>query len=175
MTQYTLTYEIAPEMLHRAMLSWAQPVRSRRAKMLRVVLGAVGFVVLVAAIVVLLQYDIVSRGFLLGGLIGFYAGLILWYVIHRTSTLKLVGFSDAAMKRQGMIETVFCADHVTMTTQISKGRMDWRFFDDVSALTDATVLRAGAMVYAVPDAALPHGVSPAAFRDDLIRWREAGI
>lgn len=173
MTEYALTYEIAPEMLKRAMLSWARPMRSRTQKLRLAALGAVVFVALVAVLVVLLRYGIVNNSGLIGGLFGFYAGIGVWLLVHRYSTGKLVGFSNEALARQGPVDAVFNAQAVTMTSRISMGRMEWQCFDDVIAMPDATVLRAGAVVYAVPDHALPAGITPANFRSDLTRWLEA--
>ena len=173
MTEYKLTYQLTPDMLQRAMMSWANPLRSRAQKLRRGVFGFIIFCVLVTLLVVLLRYEIVTNGNLVGLLVGFYGAIGLWFVTHRYSSRKLFGFSNDALARHGPVEAVFNADHVTMTSKISTGQMGWLCFDDITALADATVLRAGGMVYAVPDAALPDGVTPAAFRADLTRWKEA--
>lgn len=173
MTRYDLTYQLTPDMLNRAMMSWAQAKPDRAQKLRLAVYGAAGFVALVAVVVVLLRLEFLNRSALFGALGGFYLAIGLWFVMHRASVRKLFGLANAALARQGAVRAVFSADGVEMTTANSFGRMDWDCFDDVVALPDASVLRAGGVVYAVPDAVLPDGVSAPEFRAQLTRWREA--
>lgn len=170
MTGYVLTYELQPEMLKRAMMSWAKPERTKAQKLRRAAGAAVGFVALVSLTVVLLRYDIVTFPLLFTGLVGFYAAIAIWAVTHSRSVGKLVGYSADALARQGPVTAEFRPSDVVFTSRISNSRMDWSCMDAVIALPDATVLRAGALVYPVPDAVLPTHTTPDQFRADLTRW-----
>ena len=173
MSSYTLRYTLAPEMQHRAMMSWAKPLRSRRQKVLRAVAGVALWLLCVTFLVVLMQRDLLrdATPLLLAG--GFLAGLGLCWGIARYSTAQLSGMARESLLRHGELNAVFAPDHVVITSALSASTMDWRCFDAVTALPDASVLRAGALVYAIPDTALPAGSTPEGFRADLTRWMEA--
>ncbi len=173
MTRYSLTYELSPEMLTRAMMSWSKPLRTRAQKWRRFGMGFTLYIGLVALVVVLLQFEILNDDILLGLAIGCLGGLAIWAVVYRYSTGKLTAMVHAAQARHGSVDTVFCPDWVEISSAISKTRMQWRCFDHIGRIEDATVLRAGGIVYAVPDAALPDGVSAQTFQTDLISWMEA--
>ncbi len=172
MKRHALSYEITPDLLHRAMMSWDAPPRSKAQKRRNYILLTLFYVVLFSGVLALLHYDILRGGILFAAVAGFAGGLVLWAVIHRISNRTLLALSSDAIARQGMLRAEFDAEQVVFTTDISGGRMGWRCFDGVTALKDATVLKAGGMVYAIPDAALPTGLTPANFRVDLTRWME---
>lgn len=172
MSEYSLKYQPTPEMLNRAMVAWTKPQRSRREKWKGFAFGAIAYVVLCAAVVALLQLDLVTNQVLFGLGLGMIVMIALWAMIARKHMNKLRGFSHAAMARHGETDAVFRADRVEITSQISSAQFGWLCFDEVSALSDATVLRSGAVIYAVPDAALPDDVTPSQFRADLQSWME---
>ena len=173
MARYALNYELSTEMLTRAMMSWAKPQRTRAQKWRRFGMGFVLYLVMVAMTVALLRAEIVNNQLLLGAGIGCLGTLAAWSMFHRYFTGKLMGMTHAAQARHGPVDAVFCADHVEISSRISTGRMDWLCFDHIGRIKDATVLRAGGMVYAVPDAALPSDVTVEAFLGDLRTWMEA--
>ena len=173
MTEYVLRFEPAPEMMSRAMVAWAKPQRSRNAKIKGIVLGVILYLFLVFCVVLLLHHDIITRGALFGVVVGLFGGIALWAIIHQKHAKKITGFTHDAIARHGMTDASFSSESVKLTSQISETRMGWLCFDEVMALTDATVLRAGGVVYAIPDAALPEAVTPKQFRADLKSWMEA--
>lgn len=173
MTSYVLNYQITPELQRRAMVSWVQKPSGRGQKLRRVALGVLIYIALVAAIVGLLHYDILGFGVIIAAAAGFVAGLAFWGISHRIHTTKLITFADEALERQGPISAEFDAQQVVIASQVASSTMDWQCFDAVIALPDATALRAGALIYPVPDAALPVGTTPDAFRADLNTWIEA--
>ena len=173
MTEYFLRYQPEPEMLNRAMMAWAKPHRSRGEKAKRAALGIVLYLVLVLCVVLLLQNDVVTRSSLLWGGVGIFFGIALWAVVHQQNVKKLTRFTHEAIARHGVINAELSVEDIKLTSKISTTRMNWLCFDEILPLVDATVLRMGAMVYAIPDAALPAGVTPMQFRSDLQRWLEA--
>lgn len=173
MTEYTLTYQLTPEMLGRAMMSWDAPQPGRAGKRRRSVIATGLYVLLFSGVLGLLHYDILGVDILLAVCAGFAGALVLWFVIHRMSAAKLIKLTSDGMARQGLTRAELSAEQVVLTTDISVGQMDWLCFDAVTALSDATVLMSGGMVFALPDAALPAGTTPQAFRADLERWLNA--
>lgn len=170
MTRYDLTYQLTPELQSRAMVSWAKPQRTRAQMLRRAALGIVMYLIIVAATVAVLQMDIVTPALVIATAVGFLVGMVFWAAFHRYNMKKLTDFANETLARQGQVKAVFAPSDVELTTAISTGRMQWSCFDQVLVLPDATVLRAGALVYAVPDAALPPEVTPAQFRADLTKW-----
>ena len=173
MNEYVLKYQPSAEMLNRAMVVWAKPERSRREKSVRIAFGVVCYVALIAGALVLLRYDLVTNQMLAGVGLGMFAGVGFLVAMHQRSMKKIKKFTHDAMSRHGVTDAVFRAEGVEMTSQISTSQMDWLCFDEIMPLTDATVLRTGAALYAVPDVALPSGVTPEQFRSDLQNWQEA--
>lgn len=173
MTEYALSYTLSPDMSGRAMMSWAQPHHMRAVTLWRAGAFIAVCAVLVVVIASLQRHAIVNDAFVPGALVGFYLAIGLWALFQRHNTHKLVGLSQQALARQGPVQTTFATEHVILTTAISSRRMDWPCFDDISALPDATVLRAEGVVYAVPDAALRAGRTPQSFRGQLTKWMEA--
>ncbi len=172
MRKYELTYVMTQDLQSRSTTAWTKPKRNRVERRRRVAVGAVAFVVSVAALVALLHYDLISKTMLFSAAFGFYLGIVVWLLSYRFSMAKLSTFAKEALERQGPIHAEFCAEHVTMKTDINSGTMSWRSFDEMYTMKDATGLRAGALMYAVPDSALPDGVRPNDFRADLMRWME---
>lgn len=173
MARYALNYDLSTDMLARAMMSWAKPQRTRAQKWRRFGMGFVLYIVLVAATVALLQAEMLNDDILLGLVIGCLGGVGIWAAVYRYSTGKLTGMVHAAHARHGPVDTVFCSQCVEISSRISTARMQWQCFDHIGRIKDATVLRAGGMVYAVPEAALPSDVTVEAFLGDLRTWMEA--
>ena len=174
MTRYSMTYTLTPEMQYRAMMSWAKPTRSRAQKRKQQASGILVALLVLAALVGLLRYDIITNRMLFSALFGFYLAMGLWYFVTGKSTRKLTAFATEALLRQGPLRAEFSDQVVTLNTDISTSSMNWRCFDEVSEMEGATLLRAGVMIHTIPDRAMPDGTTPQEFRDDLRRWMEAG-
>lgn len=173
MTEYVMQYEPSPELLNRAMMAWAKPQRSRGEKIRRLVLGVLLYLILVFGVFLLLHYDLVTRSMLLGGLVGLFLGIVIWAATYHKSMKKITKASHGAMARHGVTQARFSAEDIRLTSQISETRVDWLCFYEVMDLGDATVLRTGGVIYAVPDSALPADITPLQFRKDLQSWLEA--
>ncbi|MDG1352261.1 MAG: hypothetical protein P8P70_03655 [Sulfitobacter sp.] len=173
MTEYTLTYQLTPGLLGRAMMSWDAPQPGRAGKRRKFVIAIGLYVLLFIGALALLHYDILDADMLLAVCAGFAGALVLWFVFYRISTAKLIKLTSDGMARQGLVRAELAAEQVVFTTDTSVGRMDWLCLDAVTALSDATVLKSGGLVFALPDAALPAGTTPHAFRADLARWLNA--
>ena len=173
MTEYVMRYQPTPELLGRAMIAWAKPQRSWGDKIKRAAFGVILYLVLVACVAALLRYDLVTNAILASGVVGFVFGITLWSLFYRKNMKKITRYANDAMARHGVTEARFAAKEIQLTSQISETRMDWLCFDEVIALDDATVLRSGGVVYALPDEGLPEGATPQQFRSDLQSWMEA--
>lgn len=171
---YEMTFEVPMDMLQRAMTSWGQPHRSRIQKLTRL-----GIVILFGAILGILigvfgLLDMLSDVFVIGALVGFYIGLIFWWLVHKRGVKRIAGFVAVHLEKQGKTHAKFSAKDVELETNLGSSRSSWAAFDQVVLMADATALRSGAVIYPIPHAALPAGVDAVTFHDDLVRWQEAG-
>lgn len=170
MTVYTLQYEITPELQRRAMMPWTKQSRSPADKRWRILFGVIGYLAFLGMIVALLQFDLIDAKMMIAAGLGFIAGLVIWGLTYRAGASQITGFANDALARHGPVRAIFTAEQVQLTTELSSSTMGWRCFDTVIALPDATVLRAGALVYPVPDTALSPDTLPQAFRTDINNW-----
>jgi hypothetical protein len=174
MTQrYELRYRVSDALLKRAMTSWARPQRGLKENLLRFA-GLLAIGAAIGAVVVLTGLDDrVPSAFWIGALAGFYAGLLFWFFSHKRDLKRLAGFGQAARARQGESRVTLTAEAVEMTSDIGASRVSWQAYDQVIRMADASVLRAGAVVYPIPHDALPDGVTPEQFHADIVAWQEA--
>ncbi|KIN68567.1 hypothetical protein Z948_2298 [Sulfitobacter donghicola DSW-25 = KCTC 12864 = JCM 14565] len=155
------------------MFVWAKPNKTKGEKWRRAAIFTLGFVALLAVIVTLMRLDVLTVPMLFSALVGFYLGIGVWLISHRVSSQKLVKFANSMLDREGEIHTVISSEQISIRSGVSDSNLSWDYFDEAFSMVDATVLRAGALVYTFPDAALPEGTSPQEFRKDLESWMGA--
>ena len=81
MTEYTLTYQLTPGLLGRAMMSWDAPQPGRAGKRRKFVIAIGLYVLLFIGALALLHYDILGADMLLAVCAGFAGALVLWLLI----------------------------------------------------------------------------------------------
>lgn len=173
-TRYEMTYEVPNDMLRRAMTSWAKPAQNKRRIWVFFALCLIGGVALGVLGNATGLFQVLPEGFLLGTLVGFYLGLLVWLIFHRTQLRKLSAMSEGQLEKQGPIHATYWAEGAEVRTKHTSTRSGWACYDQVIAMDDAVALRSGAVIYPIPHDALPEGVAPATFLADLQRWQKAG-
>lgn len=110
-----------------------------------------------------------NAGFLIG-IVWVFGAFLLMQRVAIEGLAEAV--TETAMKRGNIRLTIGPGG---LSEQSGIGRMDivWDVVEDIESLPGATVIRFGGMCFAVPDTALPDGLSPDQFRDQLISWRDA--
>jgi hypothetical protein len=73
----------------------------------------------------------------------------------------------------GETTAVFDAAGAVFTDAVSRAELRWAAVDAVVGVRGATVLRSGVSIIAIPDRALPAGLTPPAFRARLEAWGTA--
>lgn len=170
---YEMSFEVPMEMLRRAMTSWAKPKRPLVQKLKR--LGVLVFCGALAGVLIGVSgvLDRIPDAFVFGTLVGFYIGLMFWWIMNRRDLKRLSGFVATQLEKRGQTHAKFSAEAVEMTTNLSSARSSWGAYDQVILMADATALRSGGVIYPFPHAALPEGVDAATFHADLVRWQKA--
>ena len=169
----TLRYTVPPRMVRRAMTSWARPPRPKKWYLLRAALVVLIGGLIGAGAAASGALSIMPDSFWLGAVAGLYAGLLLWVGISRRQMARVARLSTGAMDRAGETWARFDAGAFSLANDFVEGRYAWPALDAVTEMKDATILRMGGIVSPVPDASLPDGLSPDAFRRQIRTWWEA--
>lgn len=159
-----LTYTVPREMMLRAIRSWGPAT------------GGFDWMLAAIAAVLLLIY-FVGAPVLGWSFLAFFLGMgsgigIVWLKTVRRHRKVLRTVLDA-QDRAGPKTLDVGPDGLRIETAQSLTSQRWTAIDRVIALDDATVLLSGGTVLPVPDAALPEGVAPSAFRARIEDWRTA--
>lgn len=104
-----------------------------------------------------------------GAGIGFGAALLLIASANRRMRRAVL----AQEKRRGEVTARFGPAGIAFRSGFGAQDMTWAAFDAVLPIKGGTALLSGGLVYPFPDAALPAGLAPEAFRARLEAWREA--
>ena len=166
----TVTIAYDRKLWRRAMTGWWQSVVppapfAQRAIFWAVVWLAIG---LFAGAIALFG---ISPTYVLAGLIG--AGLLIgvFAYLQRTRMSRFWDVIGGHWDRAGVTEATFSAEGVSLVDTVSRRTLAWDAIDALATVRGGTVLRSGISMTVVPDAALPQGMTPAAFREQLSRWK----
>ncbi|WP_299412708.1 hypothetical protein [uncultured Sulfitobacter sp.] len=183
MTQYEVRFQLPPAMLEAAMRSFGAPDTQEKPKRKNPVFGLLLWVALFIATFLLFNleiivissdlFDLFDLTVVLFTVLGFCAGFLVVDRIYKGQMRTIVKTAQDAAARQGPVHMVLRPEQVTVSSRLSETTMDWRSVDRIVRLPDATVLQLGGGVTAVPDSALPEGVTPEQFHNDVTKWLEA--
>lgn len=110
--------------------------------------------------------------FVAAGLVGIAVFVVGFVILQRLRMRRFVNAIGSHWEAAGRTRASFGPDGVVLADQVSRTEMGWAGVDGIVAIRGATVLRSGISMVAVPDAALPAGMTPRAFRERLEGWRE---
>jgi len=101
---------------------------------------------------------------------GFGVGVI---ILQRVRMARFYDALAAHWTRTGDMAASFDETGLSLTQTGAAMRFDWAAVDAVVRARGGTVLRIGMTMIAIPDAALPEGLTPDGFRQRLNLWRDA--
>jgi hypothetical protein len=111
--------------------------------------------------------------FVVAGLVG-AAVLVVWFVVlQRVRMRRFAEIIGSHWDRAGETRATFGPSGAVFATTVTRTDLAWAGVDAIAAVRGATVLRSGVGMLAIPDAALPPGLTPVAFRARLEAWRSA--
>lgn len=103
---------------------------------------------------------------LAGAGLGFGAAFLVVLFANRRMRKAVLGFED----RRGDVAARFAPAGLEFRSAFDSQEIAWPAIDAVLPIEGGTALLSGGLVHAVPDAALPEGLTPEAFRDRLNAW-----
>lgn len=170
----TITVRIAYDraLWRRAMTGWWQSVVPPAPFVKRAIFWA--FVWFgIGALTLLLSVLDIAPSYVAAGLIGAAFLVGIFGYLQRTRMDRFWDVIGAHWDRAGETEAVFGPDGMVLTDAVSRREFDWAAIDAVKGQRGVTVIRSGISMIAVPDGALPDGMSGKAFREQLAAWRAA--
>lgn len=164
----TINYDRA--LWRRAMTAWWQSVVPpapfvRRAVFWAIVWALIGLLAMLIAAVGLTPW------YVFAGLIGAAFLIGVFGYLQRTRMGRFWDVVGAHWDRAGETEVTFRPEGLILTNRIERREMDWAAIDAVRGARGVTVLRSGISMIAIPESALPDGMSGKTFRSRIAAWR----
>lgn len=156
----------------RAMTGWWQSVVPPAPFVKRAVFWALVWFAIGALTLFLSVLDI-APSYVAAGLIGAAFLIGIFGYLQRTRMDRFWDVIGNHWDKAGETEAVFGPDGMTLTDAVSRREFDWDAIDAVKGQRGVTVIRSGISMIAVPDGALPNGMTGKEFRARLGAWRQA--
>lgn len=115
----------------------------------------------------------IGPAFVAAGLIGAAFLIGVFGYLQRTRMGRFWDVIGAHWDKAGATTASFGPDGITLRDDVSSRDMTWAAVDAVKAKKGVTVIRSGISMIAIPDKALPEGLTPKAFRARIAEWRAA--
>lgn len=167
-----LRYRFDTALLPAAMSGWWRSAVPPQKFAHRVVFWAVvwlGLLVLAGAIG---QFGL-SPVLVVAGILGAGVMVAAFAYLQRTRMRQFYRIVGSHWDNTGEISVRLDAQGVELRDAVSERRYAWAAIDAVQKAKGATVLRTGMSMIAIPDVALPEGLSAVEFRARLNEWRQA--
>ncbi len=132
---------------------------------------------LVFLLTLLMRLDVVreaERAVVVGA---FIAGCVVTAAIQLGNAwllrARLKSSLEQTQSLHGSLSVEFGPEGCVFNSAVSHSTLKWRAVDEILDLRTGTGLRSGLLVYPLPNEALPDGMSPPDFRQNLEEWRAA--
>ena len=97
--------------------------------------------------------------------------LIIWLVKRQTDQLLKRVLEEEA--KRGTTHARFGPEGVNFTSDLGELHLNWPAISEIVLFDTGTLLVTSVIAYPIPDAAMPEGLTPDAFRRLLENWRAA--
>ncbi|MEM7058086.1 MAG: hypothetical protein AAF557_10895 [Pseudomonadota bacterium] len=170
-----LTLDLSPGLMARAMMRAGQELQTGAPISLHIKRGAMlaGLALLLAVAQVALhrlyEIELFNAG-LVAGMIFAFASLIL---MQRGAINLMAERVVQAAARRGPVRLTVGPGGLSERSGIGRIDVVWDAVESISAVANGTVVRFGGMCFAIPDTALPDGLTPEDLRMRLESWRSA--
>lgn len=173
---FTIHYTVTPQIMKQASCSWMNEGRSGLQRILRLGLGLVVGAIAIILMNVMVRFsagDAYTPELSGAAGIGLFFGIGASFLLMRLGQKKVWKLALTHLDRTGEVTAVITSESIRMSDTTVMTEISWAGFDAINTVKEATVLRVGSMQYPIPDAALPEGLTPDAFRAQLQEWKDA--
>ncbi|MGI9391638.1 MAG: hypothetical protein ACR2O1_16395 [Boseongicola sp.] len=154
----------------RAMTGWWQSVVPPEPFLKRAIVWAVIWFGVLAIALVIAAFGL-SPWYVGAGLIGAGAMIASFAYLQRTRMSRFWDELGRHWDRAGETQVQIDASGLAIRDNVSQRALNWLAIDAVKAVRGGTVFRSGISMLVVPDASLPSGLRPKAFRERIAAWR----
>jgi hypothetical protein len=162
----TLRYGFEPAILSRSLMGWWRSVMPPAPFYKRVIQWTMIWIGLLMVTLVLGALGI--EPVLVGvAMIGMAVLVVIFVILQRVRMRQFAREIGSHWALAGETVAVIGASGAVFTDAVSRNELSWAAVDAVVGVRGATVLRSGVSMIAIPDRALPEGLSPRAFRARL--------
>lgn len=168
----TITVRISYDraLWRRAMTGWWQSVVPPAPFVKRAIFWA-GVWLAIGALTLVLSLLDIAPSYVAAGLIGAAFLIGIFGYLQRTRMERFWDVIGTHWDKAGETEAVFGPDGMSLTDDVSHRTLAWTAIDAISGQRGVTVIRSGISLVAVPDTALPVGMTGKDFREQLAEWR----
>jgi len=172
----TLRYEFDGALMQQAIVAWKSAGSKRKSPIRSFAMGGAIGLVLVAGMVVLLEF-FPKSGLKIehfsGALVGASLVFLYWQWQHMRTVKQVLAITFKSETARGEMTCIIGASGLNFRSSFGDSLLKWVAIDVVYALKGGTGLRIGGQTIPLPDAALPEGMKAAEFRAQIEKWRVA--
>lgn len=172
--EIVIRFDFQPRLFSRALMGWWRSAMPPGSFLHRALQWAIGWFLFLMLVVLLGALGIEPR-YVAAAVIGTLVFLLGFVVLQRLRMRQFVRVIGEHWALAGETEGRFGAAGVRLVNSVARIELGWDGVDAVAGVRGATVLRSGVSMIAIPDAALPAGLAPRAFRNRLEGWKTAAL
>ena len=166
----TIVYDRA--LWRRAMTGWWRSVVPPEPFVKRAIFWAIVWFA-IGALTLALSAVGIGPEFVFAGLIGAAFLIGVFGYLQRTRMSRFWDVVGSHWDKAGKTKAIFGPEGITLTDDVSHRQMRWAAVDAIKRQKGVTVIRSGISMIAVPDSALPEGMTTKAFSAQLADWKRA--
>ena len=166
-----VTWAHNPSILRSSLEAWWSSAVPRPSISWRLFFWAVVWVGVLASAIVVGALGL-DPAFVLAGLVGIGVFIIGFFTLQRVRMRAFYRALDQHWEAAGDTTVEFTVSGVRVFDHVSTSQHEWAAIDAIGAGRASTVLRIGISMIAIPNAAVPDGLTPRAFRDQIGTLRQ---
>ena len=167
-----VSYRYDRALSRRAMSAWWQSVVPPEPFLKRAIVWAVIWFGILGIALAVAAFGL-TPWFVGAGLIGAGVMIATFTYLQRTRMSRFWDELGRHWDQAGETEVRLDAGGLLIRDNVSQRTLTWVAVDAVKAVRGGTVFRSGISMLVIPDVALPNGLKPTKFRDQIAAWRQA--
>ena len=167
----TVTFAYNRALSRRAMSGWWQSVVPPEPFLKRAIIWAVIWFGILGIALAVAAFGL-TPWFVVAGLIGAGVMVATFTYLQKTRMSRFWDELGRHWDHAGETAVRLDASGLAIRDNVSQRNLSWAGVDAVKAVRGCTVFRSGISMLVVPDAALPEGMTPKMFREQIAGWSQ---